>query len=148
MLSWMVDGATQCIELSQYKQTEINVELHKILRMEKGARFKLIEKTIGKIRHATTSVPTGNKLMTPINKILQVKPRIVWWKYFPDAKQTFRDWRILLKEDSREPTTEKELFMGEPKFLGWVDASREGVGGGWIPGKYSPEPTIWRLKWP
>ena len=32
--------------------------------------------------------------------------------------------------------------------MGWVDASGEGVGGGWVPGKYSPESTIWRLEWP
>ena len=38
--------------------------------------------------------------------------------------------------------------MGDPKFLGWVDASGEDVGGGWLPGKDALEPTIWRLKWP
>ena len=38
--------------------------------------------------------------------------------------------------------------MGDPKFLGWVSASVEGVGGGWLPGKDAPEPTIWRLGWP
>ena len=38
--------------------------------------------------------------------------------------------------------------MGDPKFLGWVDFSREGVGGGWLPGKNALEPTIWRLEWP
>ena len=37
--------------------------------------------------------------------------------------------------------------MGDPEFLGWVDASGEGVGGGWLPGKDSLEPTIWRLEW-
>ena len=41
--------------------------------------------------------PNGKKLMTPINKILKVKPQIVWWKYFPVAKQTFQDWKTLLK---------------------------------------------------
>ena len=86
--------------------------------------------------------------MTPINKILQVKPQIVRWKDFPAANQSFRDCITLLKEDTHEPTTAKELVMGDPKFLGWVDASGEGVGGGWIPVKYSLEPTIWRLEWP
>ena len=86
--------------------------------------------------------------MTPLNKILQVKPQIFWWKYFPEAKQAFQDWIPLLKEASREPTTAKELVMGYPKFLVWVDASGEGVGGGWLPGKDALEPTIWRLEWP
>ena len=38
--------------------------------------------------------------------------------------------------------------MGDPEFLGWIDAYGEGVGGGWLPGKYALEPTIWRLVWP
>ena len=50
--------------------------------------------------------------MTPIIKILKVKPRIVRWKYFPAAKKEFRYWRILLKEAAREPTTAKELIIG------------------------------------
>ena len=68
-------------------------------------------KLIGKIQHAAIAVPTGKNLMTPINKILQVKPRIVWWKDFPVAKQAFQDWRTLLKEAAREPTTTNELVM-------------------------------------
>ena len=38
--------------------------------------------------------------------------------------------------------------MGEPDFLGWVDASGEAVGGGWLQGKDALEPKIWRLEWP
>ena len=87
--------------------------------------------------------------MTPINKILQVKLGIVWWKHFPAAKQAFRYSKtMLLKEDAREPTTAKELFMRVPNFLGWVDASREDVGGGCLPVKDALKPIIWRLEWP
>ena len=38
--------------------------------------------------------------------------------------------------------------MVDPEFLVWVDASGEGVGGGWLLGKYELEPKIWRLEWP
>ena len=55
---------------------------------------------------------------------------------------------MLLKEAVRGPTTSRELVMVDPGFMGWVDASRDGVGGGWLPGKDAPEPTIWRLEWP
>ena len=86
--------------------------------------------------------------MTPIKKILQVKPRIVRWKNFSAANQAFRDWRTLTKESAREPTTAKELVIGDPKFMGWVDASGEGIGDDWLPGKYELEPTIWSLECP
>ena len=135
VLVWMVDGKTYCIELEQDKQSLIDVELHKIVSMTKGVPFKQIEKLIGEIRHAATAVPTGKKLMTTINKILQVKLQLVRWKYFPSAKQPFRDWINLLKESAREPATAKYLVMRDPEFLGWADVSEEGVGGGWLPGK-------------
>ena len=127
-LGWMVDGSTRCIKLAWVKQTVIDAELHNIVRMKKGVLFKRMKKLIGKIPHAETEVPTGKIMMTPIKKILQVKPQIVQWKYLPAAKQAFRDWITLLKEDAREPTTLKELFMRYPNFLVWVDASRESVG--------------------
>ena len=59
-----------------------------------------------------------NFLMVPINKILQVKPRIDQWKDFPSANQAFQEWIMLLKEVAREPTTAKELVMGDQKMLG------------------------------
>ena len=67
----------------------IDADLHNILRTKKGVTFKLVGKLIGKIQHAAAAVPTGKKLMTPIYKILQVKPKIVQWKDFPAAKQAF-----------------------------------------------------------
>ena len=40
----MVDGATRCIELAWDKESAIDAELHKIMRMKKGVPFKRIEK--------------------------------------------------------------------------------------------------------
>ena len=45
----MVDGATWCIELVRDKQSIIDAELHKVVRMTKGVPLKQIEKLIGKI---------------------------------------------------------------------------------------------------
>ena len=132
----------------QDKQSKIDVDMHKIVGMTKGVPSKQTKELIGKIRHVVTAVPTGKKLMTPIKKILQVKPQIVWWKDLPAENQAFRDWITLLKETAREPTTSKELVMGDPEFLGWVDSSVEGVGGVCLTGKDAPEPKIWRLKSP
>ena len=103
----MVDGSTRCIELARDKKNAIDAEMHNILLMTKGMPFKQVEKLIGKIRHAATAGPTGKKLMTPIQKILQVKPQIVRWKDLSSAKQAIQDWRTMPKESAREPTTEK-----------------------------------------
>ena len=57
----MVDGAIRCIELAREKQSAIDAEMHKIVRMTKGVPFKQIEKLIGKIRHAATGELMGKK---------------------------------------------------------------------------------------
>ena len=129
-LGWIVDGATRFIKLERKNQSAIDAELQNIVRITKGVQLKRIKKLIGKIRHAATAVPTGKQFMTPITKILQVKTRIVWWKYFPAAKQALKVWRTQLKEAGRETLTATELVMGDPEFLAWVDTSGEGVGVG------------------
>ena len=43
----MVDGATQCIKLERYKQSLIDADLHKIVRMTKGVPFRQIKKLVG-----------------------------------------------------------------------------------------------------
>ena len=42
VLGWMVDGTTRCIELAQDKQSAIDADLHKVVRMKKGVPFKRI----------------------------------------------------------------------------------------------------------
>ena len=42
----MVDGATQCIELVQDNQSDIDSDLHNIVHIPKGVTFKRIEKLI------------------------------------------------------------------------------------------------------
>ena len=49
VLGWMVDGATQCIELARDKQIVIDAELPNILRTTKGVPFKRIEKLLERI---------------------------------------------------------------------------------------------------
>ena len=102
VLGWMVYGTTRCIKLARDKQSAIDAELHKIMCIDKRGAIHTNQKTDWKNPTCRNSSTNGKFfLMTPINKILQVKPQIVWWKYFPAEKQTFRDWRTLLKEATR-----------------------------------------------
>ena len=53
---------------------------------EKRGAIKLTQNIYWKIWYEATAVPTGKTFMTPIKKILQVKPRIVRWVDLPAAK--------------------------------------------------------------
>ena len=55
VLGWMVDGATRCIKLARDKQSAIDAELHKIVRMSKGVPFKQITKPIENLTCSNSS---------------------------------------------------------------------------------------------
>jgi hypothetical protein len=46
-----------------------------------------------------------------------------------------KDWGQLMKEAAREPAHVRELVAGEAAYKGTLDASGEGAGGLWFPGK-------------
>ena len=148
ILGWIFDGVTRCIELTTERQKTIDTEIKRVLRMKGGAPYKRVEKLIGKLRHATIGVPAGKMFFTPINQILRDKPTTIQWGRYREAESAFRDLRTILKAAHAEPTHVSELVPDAPDYTGWVDASGEGVGGGWLPGKVALKPTIWRFQWP
>ena len=148
LLGWVFDGATRCIELATKKQEAILKELKNVLRMKRGVPFKRIEKLVGKLRHAAIGIPGGKGLFGPINQMMQFRPRYVRWKTWRAARQAFDDWRQLIRAAAKEPTHTKELVPDEADYVGALDASGEGAGGVWIPGKTELAPIVWRFEWP
>jgi hypothetical protein len=143
----VIDRSTRCIELAQKKQDFILKELKTVTRM-KGVQFKRFEKLNRKLRHASIAVPAGKYLFGPLNRILAIKPKTVFWLRCPGAKAALTDWRQLLMETTREPTHVRELVLGPADWKGTFDASGESAGGVWLPGIRKITPVVWRLRWP
>jgi len=147
VLGRVIDGSTRCIELAQKKQKFILNELKTVTRM-KGVQFKRFEKLNGKLRHASIAVSAGKYLFGPLNRILAIKPKTVFWSRCPGAKAALTDWWQLLLETAREPTHVRELVLGLVDWKGTFDALGEGAGGVWLPGIQKIAPVVWRLWWP
>ena len=148
VLGWMLDGATRCIELAAKKQETILKELKVVLRMRRGVPFKRLEKLVGKLRHASIGIPAGKYLFGPINRLMAIKPKRVFWNRAPAAREAFADWGQLIREAGREPTHVRELVPDVADYKGTLDASGEGAGGVWLPGNKELAPIVWRLEWP
>ncbi len=148
VLGWMMDGATRCIELAKKKQEAILRELRTVLRIKRGVPFKRLEKLVGKLRHASIGIPAGKYLFGPINRLMAMAPKRVFWSRVPAARQAFQDWGQLIRESTKEPTHVNELVPGPPEYKGTLDASGEGAGGVWIPGNKKLAPIVWRFRWP
>lgn len=149
ILGWVFDGATRCIELAAKKQATITAEIKTILRISHGVPFKRVQKLVGKLRHASIGIPNGKYLFGPINQLMAMEPKLVFWNRAPAVAQAFRDWGQLIREAAVEPTHVNELVSGTPDWKGGaLDASGEGAGGVWIPGNKAIAPTVWRVQWP
>jgi hypothetical protein len=68
---------------------------------------------VGKLRHASIGIPEGKYLFGPINQLIAIQPKIVYWDRAPAAWQVMKDWGQLMKEAAKEPTHVKELVVGE-----------------------------------
>ena len=143
-----MDGATRCIELAAKRQATIYAEIKAVLRMRSGVPLKRYERLIGKLRHAAIGIPHGKALFGPLNRILQLRPKNVYWDRCQDTKLALQDWRQLIREAARECTHSRELVPGAAAYRGTLDASGEGAGGVWLPGTESIAPIVWRYQWP
>ena len=148
ILGWVMDGATRCIELAQKKREAILSDLKMILRKKNGVPFKKLQQIVGKLRHASIGVPAGRYLFGPVNQLMSLEPKMVYWNRAPAARQALKDWGQLIRESTKEPTHVNELVTGEAAYKGTLDASGEGAGGVWLPGTKAIAPTVWRVEWP
>ena len=119
-----------------------------VVRIRRGVPFKRFEKLVGRLRHATIGIPQGKSLFGPINRMMSMRPRMIFWDRCPEVKVALQDWRQLLRESTKEPTHVKELVAGEASYKGTLDASGEGAGGVWVPGTKELAPIVWWYKWP
>lgn len=139
-------GLPKTMILNQNKRELLLTTLHKWIRSASrgrmGIHFGEFESVTSKLRHAFISVPAGKGLMTPFNKLLRLRPPVVYFHKNKQLLQVVKDCRDLLREVTRKPTPCKELVMGETDFVGVKDASIHGVGGVVVGNKQECVPTV------
>jgi len=63
---------------AEKKQTFLTKE-PKIITNIMGVSFKLFEKLNGKLCHTLIGIPTRKYLFGPLNKVLAMKSKIIYW---------------------------------------------------------------------
>ena len=121
------------MQLETPKREFLLAILHKWLRAAQRTRtgipFSEFESIVFKIQHAFMAIPCGKGLLTPCNKLLSMRPALVYLHHNKLLRRTLRDCHTWLWESTKHPTPCGELVMGEPDFVGLTDASLHGVGG-------------------
>ena len=119
----------------------------KQVRRRRVITRKRMEKLHGWLQHATTGIPAGKGLMTPLNLALRQGNFIRIGKT-STLKAALTDWGTLLRQLKKRPTHVETLVERQPDYVGWSDASKEGAGGVWLVGHDLPSPIVWRVQWP
>jgi hypothetical protein len=152
ILGFDFDGLKKTMWLAADKRDALLTTLKKWLRgsqrMGAGIPLEEFESVLAKLRHAFTTIPEGNGLMSPGNRVLAARPPMVYLHRNKDLRTAIEDSRTLLRESTLEPTRCSELVMGWPEFVGVMDASGEGVGGVVVGEDAACVPTVYRMEWP
>jgi len=152
ILGWLFDGVTRCMQLPPDKTNKITNQLKQILR-KTHVRFGDLEKINGKLMHASTGIPNGRGLLSPIIATLATKPNT---KHYKDretrlntaTRQAITDWLTLLPLATKLPMPCRDLIQAPADFGGYCDASKHGAGGVWFGIHKKLPPIVWRVEFP
>ena len=151
LLGFDFDGNRKTLWLEEEKRAKLLTILHQWLRAssrERGVPFNEFESVVAKLRHAFTALPGGRGLLSPCNRLLKLRPPVVYFHRNEPLRSAIADCRTLLRESTTRPTRCRELVAGWPDYVGVVDASSHGVGGIIIGELSECPPTVFRLQWP
>jgi hypothetical protein len=132
MLGFTFDGEQKTMQLEEPKREFLLAIMQSWIRMAEqkrgGVAFAEFKSVMAKVRHAFMSIPAGRGLLTPVNKLLNKRPAVVFLHKNKRLLEAVRDCRTLLRVSASEPTKCRELVCGPPDYIGVKDASAYGVG--------------------
>jgi hypothetical protein len=152
LLGFDFDGIAKTMWLEDAKREKLLTALKGWIRAGErgmaGIPLNEFKSVTAKLQHAFTCIPDGVGLLSPCNKILQLKPRTVYLHRNKPVLNAKKGCRTLLRESTREPMRCRELTCGWPDYIGIVDASSHSVGGVMVGELSGCVPTVFQWQWP
>ena len=145
ILGWIFDGKNYTLTLPEEKQHKLVKTLSLLIR-RKNATRKEMEKILGKLQHASLSMPGGWGLFSTLQMCMAGQRATI--PITPFLREAFRDWRTIIKQISTQPTHVWQLVAEFPDFLGYTDACGTAAGGVWCGVSEDIGFITWRVKFP
>ena len=94
-------------------------------RMSTGIPLAEFKSVLAKLRHAFVTITEGNRLMLLGNRVVEVRPSMVYLHQNEHLRTAIKDNRTLLREFTLKPTQYSELVVGWPELVGILVTSGE-----------------------
>jgi len=150
VLGWLLNTADKTIRLPQHKTDRLHELLQHFIPLRRTSRRKW-QQLLGELRHLAVAIPGARYLFSILQSVLVEQPNSQRLRLNSLVTASLHDWEALATTLSTTPTPIQSLVPNPPAFLGAVDASRDGIGGAWLPTPQSPptaRPIIFHLPFP
>jgi hypothetical protein len=146
ILGWDVDTSTMELHLPVHRQERLQKILSDTLRKSHSTRQQW-QQLLGELCSMTLAIHSTRYLFSILQFAL-TKATTRRFRLSTLTKQALRDWQILLKHLQTCAVPITMVVPHAPHYWAATDASKEGIGGFWLPSNITPDqqPCVWRHK--
>ena len=129
ILGWLIDTVSQTIQLPHHRRLRLQELLTLTLTKSRVSRRNWM-RLLGELRSMIHGIVGGAHMLSFLQHALAGNSRI---RLTPFLRSCLHDWWHLADELAEHPTPLRYLVPTRPTYVGTSDASKQGMGGVWLP---------------
>mmetsp|Transcript_905 Transcript_905/g.1359 ORF Transcript_905/g.1359 Transcript_905/m.1359 type:complete len:413 (+) Transcript_905:2296-3534(+) len=149
VVGWLLDTCNGTLQLPPHCLDRLALILDEILARP-TATCKQWHRLLGELRSMTFAIPGGKGLFSPLQVALQQARQTNTVRLCASTRRCLQEWLLFAKSLASRPTLITDLVPCPPHYVGVCDASRDGMGGIWLPTSFaaSSAPLLWCYPFP
>jgi hypothetical protein len=147
ILGWDIDTRTMTIHLPPHRLDRLHELIQKFLTKKYTTRRQW-QTLLGELRSMTLALHSSALLFSALQNLLRSDRRRM---RIPALARAFlQDWMHMATAATSNPVPITSLVPHAPHYIGATDASKDGMGGWWVPTSLAQDtqPYVWRQAWP
>jgi hypothetical protein len=145
ILGWLLNTALGTLALPKHKADRLQLLLHHFATLHCTSRTKWCS-LLGELCHMSVALQGARYLFSVLQSVLSQQPTASRLCLSPFVHASLADWSILANTVTTYPVPITSLVSRAPHYVGAVDASKQGLGGFWLPTKFGKSPpSVFRV---
>jgi len=149
ILGWLVDTVFGTLQLPPHRVQRLSTIIDEVLAAP-TTTCRHWHRLLGELRSMLIAIPGGEGLFSPLQLALQRARVTGSVTICPRTRRCLQEWLLLAHSLASRPTLITDVVPCPPHYVGACDASRDGMGGVWLPTSLAPDatPFVWRYPFP